>query len=67
MQKVISLFDYTGLAVKDWADDGYDCHIYDIKHWRPSTHKEGYIDALSNGLFQLGMGDYIWTKIQKKS
>tara|TARA_R100000995_G_scaffold10194_1_gene4244 strand:+ start:163 stop:492 length:330 start_codon:yes stop_codon:yes gene_type:complete len=30
-------------------------------------HKEGYIDALSNGLFQLGMGDYIWTKIRKKS
>jgi|TARA_R110002020_G_scaffold3284_2_gene14892 Zn-dependent peptidase ImmA (M78 family) len=30
-------------------------------------HSEGYIDALSNGLFQLGMGDYLWKKIQKKS
>ena len=32
MKKIISLFDYTGLAVEPWADDGYDCHIYDIKH-----------------------------------
>ena len=29
---IISLFDFTGIAVKPWADDGYDCHIYDIKH-----------------------------------
>ena len=28
-------------------------------------HKEGYIDALSNGLFQLGMGEYLWKKIKK--
>ena len=45
MQKIISLFDYTGLAVKPWADDGYDCHIYDIKHWRPyRNEQEGYLD-----------------------
>ena len=44
MKKIISLFDFTGIAVEPWANDGYDCHIYDIKHWRPSTHKEGYID-----------------------
>tara|TARA_R110002051_G_scaffold318947_1_gene402150 strand:+ start:1967 stop:2287 length:321 start_codon:yes stop_codon:yes gene_type:complete len=30
-------------------------------------HNEGYIDALSNGLFQLGMGDYLWTKSLKIS
>ena len=34
MKKIISLFDFTGIAVKDWANDGYDCHIYDIKHSR---------------------------------
>jgi hypothetical protein len=45
MKKIISLFDFTGLAVKDWADDGYDCHIYDIKHWRPyRNEQEGYLD-----------------------
>ena len=30
-------------------------------------HDEQYIDAISNGLFQLGIGEYIWEKIQKKS
>tara|TARA_R110000868_G_scaffold65399_9_gene195723 strand:+ start:1873 stop:2193 length:321 start_codon:yes stop_codon:yes gene_type:complete len=30
-------------------------------------HNESYIDALSNGLFQLGLGDYLWTKSLKKS
>jgi Zn-dependent peptidase ImmA (M78 family) len=30
-------------------------------------HDEQYIDAISNGLFQLGIGEYIWKKIQKKS
>tara|TARA_R100000234_G_scaffold33593_1_gene19747 strand:- start:344 stop:637 length:294 start_codon:yes stop_codon:yes gene_type:complete len=30
-------------------------------------HDEGIIDALSNGLFQLGVGDYLWKKAQKKS
>ena len=30
-------------------------------------HDESRIDAISNGLFQLGMGDYLWTKSLKKS
>ena len=30
-------------------------------------HDEGIIDALSNGLFQLGVGGYLWKKAQKKS
>lgn len=29
---VISLFDYTGNMVKPWAEAGYECHIFDIKH-----------------------------------
>jgi len=30
-------------------------------------HNEQYIDAISKGLHQLGIGEYIWKKIQKKS
>lgn len=29
---VISLFDYTGNAVRDWAEAGYDCFCYDLLH-----------------------------------
>lgn len=29
---VISLFDYTGVMVRPWADAGYECHCYDIQH-----------------------------------
>lgn len=31
---VISLFDYSGNAVRDWARAGYDCHCLDIVHDR---------------------------------
>lgn len=29
-------------------------------------HDERAIEAISNGLFQLGVGDYLWKKSQKK-
>lgn len=29
---VLSLYDYTGEAVRPWADAGYECHCYDIQH-----------------------------------
>ena len=29
---VISLYDFTGEAVRPWALAGYECHIYDIQH-----------------------------------
>ena len=31
-QKVISLYDYTGEALKPWAEAGYTCHAFDIQH-----------------------------------
>lgn len=31
---VISLFDFSGIAVRDWARAGYDCHCFDICHDR---------------------------------
>ena len=32
MQHVISLYDYTGEALKPWAEAGYPCHAFDIQH-----------------------------------
>jgi len=29
---VLSLYDYTGVAVKPWAEAGYECHCFDIQH-----------------------------------
>jgi hypothetical protein len=29
---VLSLYDYTGTAVKPWAAAGYDCYCFDIQH-----------------------------------
>ena len=29
---VISLYDYTGEALKPWAEAGYTCHAFDIQH-----------------------------------
>jgi hypothetical protein len=37
---VISLYDYTGEAVKPWAKAGYECHCYDIQH--DGTKGEGF-------------------------
>lgn len=30
--QVISLYDYTGEALRPWAEAGYDCYAYDIQH-----------------------------------
>ena len=29
---VISLYDYTGEALKPWAKNGYTCYAFDIQH-----------------------------------
>lgn len=29
---VLSLYDYTGEAVRPWADAGYECYCFDIQH-----------------------------------
>ena len=31
-QVVLSLYDYTGEALKPWAEAGYTCHAFDIQH-----------------------------------
>ena len=30
--KVVSLYDYSGEALKPWAQAGYRCYAYDIQH-----------------------------------
>ena len=30
--QVISLYDYTGEALRPWAEAGYECYAYDIQH-----------------------------------
>jgi len=41
---VVSLFDYSGNAVRDWARAGYDCHCLDIVHSDPPR-----IEIVGNG------------------
>jgi hypothetical protein len=41
---VISLFDYSGNAVRDWARAGYDCHCFDICH-----DKAPQVEIVGNG------------------
>jgi len=30
--EVVSLYDFTGEALRPWAEAGYQCHAYDIQH-----------------------------------
>lgn len=39
---VISLFDYTGVAVQPWAAAGYECWCFDLQHDdKPRTERHG--------------------------
>ena len=45
---VISLYDFTGEALKPWADAGYECYAFDIQHdWYESTkvYSQKHIDG----------------------
>jgi len=37
---VISLYDFTGEALKPWAEQGYTCYAYDIQHENDNPRKE---------------------------
>jgi len=37
---VISLYDFTGEALKPWAEQGYTCYAYDIQHEKDNPRKE---------------------------
>ena len=42
-QIVISLYDFTGEALKPWAEAGYACYAFDIQHL--DTKVEGYANG----------------------
>lgn len=44
-QHVISLYDFTGEALRPWAQAGYDCYAYDIQHPQVGR-KDGNISFL---------------------
>jgi hypothetical protein len=51
---VLSLYDYTGEALKPWAEAGYQCYAFDIQH--KDTRVEGY----ANGGFIRYCGIDLW-------
>jgi hypothetical protein len=54
--QVISLYDYTGIALMPWRDAGYECYAYDIAH--EDTQKDG-INFLHADLHQQSTLDEI--------
>ena len=53
MGVVLSLYDYTGEALKPWADAGHDCYAFDIQHDPHEVTKEYY----GNGFIEYHYGD----------
>ena len=41
---VLSLYDFTGEALKPWAEAGYTCHAFDIQH-----DEAGWVDRFEGG------------------
>ena len=41
---VLSLYDFTGEALKPWAKAGYTCHAFDIQH-----DEAGWVDRFDGG------------------
>lgn len=39
--QVVSLYDYSGEAVRPWAEAGYDCYCYDIQHVEETVEAVG--------------------------
>ena len=56
-QYVISLYDYTGEALKPWAEAGYTCYAFDIQHpeigKRDCFDSGGYIEYIQMDLWNL--------------
>ena len=53
---VLSLYDYTGEALKPWAEAGYKCYAFDIQHpeigRRDTFEGGGYIEYIQLDLWQ---------------
>jgi hypothetical protein len=42
---VISLYDYTGEALKPWAEAGYTCYAFDIQHSKHNENTDTFVDS----------------------
>ena len=67
---VISLYDYTGEALKPWAMAGYQCLAYDIQHskqQRTIHYKgDGYISYIHADLHNIATLDFIYDSLSGK-
>ena len=66
---VISLYDYTGEALKPWAMAGYQCFAYDIQHEVQSTEKfegGGSINYIHADLHNIATLDFIYDSLYGK-
>ena len=62
---VISLYDYTGEALKPWAEAGYICFAYDIQHTERTEMFDGggRITYKYADLHNIGSLDDIWNTL----
>ena len=51
---VLSLYDFTGEALKPWAEAGYLCYAFDIQH------KDTVVEGYANGGFTRYCGIDLW-------
>ena len=68
---VISLYDYTGEALKPWAEAGYICYAFDIQHDETTVRKEhfdggGLIRYVHADLHNIGNLDAIHDMFENK-
>jgi hypothetical protein len=49
MPIIISLYDYTGEAVRPWAEQGYMCYCYDIQHPSDPHPNEDQVESVGKG------------------
>ena len=69
---VISLYDYTGEALKPWAEAGYQCFAYDIQHSKENMNtdtfsgSEGSISYVHADLHNIGTLDKIYEQFEGK-
>lgn len=42
---VISLYDFTGEALKPWAEAGYECYAYDIQHSKENVNTDTFVGS----------------------
>jgi hypothetical protein len=54
-KQIISLYDYTGEAVKPWAEAGYECFCYDIQHDADSWNTESFAGGGSIAYIKLDL------------